>query len=349
MNWGEWTDSDSKSALAQWKAAAQGVSKLFDATAERRIEKEHAHEKERAFWVEIRKPLDGVRLLALQLLRHGNTDGQVDLCIWIYAGRVDILRRFEGGPEYSFKGTPFIRYTERSPSGSWKYELEEEGVEVKGVAYSGKLSALGVPDNATAVLHEVFETFCKFVIERYVALPIAEERHELATARMETPIAPEQANQEQVEQDRQITLLVESLGDLSESERDAIVKARVGQSKFRDQLLQRWGDACSVTALKNKNVLLASHIVPWSRCATTNERWDVNNGLLLTPGLDKAFELGYIGFEHDGPNRGRILVSPKANWDTRSKLGLDNPQLRIREWHPGLSPYLARHRSFWNL
>lgn len=353
MNWGEWVDSDPKAALAQWKAAAQGVSKLFDATAERRIEKEHAHEKERAFWVEIRKPLNGVRLLALQLPRHGNTHGQIDLCIWTYAERVDILRRFDRGPEYSFGRTRFIRHTERTPAGSWKYELQEEGVEVGGVAYSGRLSALGAPEDAPAVLRAVFETFCKFVIARYGAAPYAEDKQEPATAtaavERATPDAPEQANQEQEEQDQQITHLFESLGNLSESERDAIVKARVGQSKFRDRLLQRWGETCSVTALKNKDVLIASHIVPWSRCATSSERWDVDNGLLLTPGLDKAFELGYISFEHDGPNRGRIVVSSKANWDTRNKLGLDNPQLRIREWYSGISPYLARHRAFWEL
>jgi hypothetical protein len=70
----------------------------------------------------------------------------------------------------------------------------------------------------------------------------------------------------------------------------------------------------------------------------------VNNGLLLTPGLDKAFELGYISFEHEGAYRGRIIVSVTANWDVKDKLKLDNPQWRIREWHAGLAIYLARHR-----
>jgi hypothetical protein len=96
-------------------------------------------------------------------------------------------------------------------------------------------------------------------------------------------------------------------------------------------LLSRWGDACSVTGLKSKEVLIASHIVPWSRCETTNARWDVDNGLMLTPGLDKAFELGYISFQHEGKERGRIVISPKANWDSRRRLGFDDSMLHIRD------------------
>jgi hypothetical protein len=86
--------------------------------------------------------------------------------------------------------------------------------------------------------------------------------------------------------------------------------------------------------------MIASHIVPWSRCEEPHERWDVENGLLLTPGLDRAFELGLIGFDE----RGRIIVSSKISLDTQLKLGIDRNQ-RIRTWYEGMGKYLLRHRA----
>lgn len=344
MNWQEWIVRDRSGALSQWKAAAEGISKLFDGVAGRRIEKEHAHLKERAFWVEIRKPLDGVRLIALQLARDGNSAGQVDLCVWTYAERQDVLKRFERGPAFGLGGAVFARYTDRQPAGTWKYELENEGVQVRGVAYSGKLSPLDDPGKASALLGTTFQAFCDFVIERYLA--DFEDAGKQAPSAVSATV---EQDAEAMDQDWQIEQFAKLLTHLSESQRDAIVKARVGQSKFRGRLMLRWNDSCSVTGLNNAEVLIASHIVPWCQCATADERWDVDNGLLLAPGLDKAFELGYISFEDAGAQRGRIIVASKANWDTKTKLGLDNPQLRIREWHPGLSRYLARHRARWGL
>ncbi|WP_374005207.1 HNH endonuclease [Delftia lacustris] len=122
---------------------------------------------------------------------------------------------------------------------------------------------------------------------------------------------------------------------------------RVGQSLFRVNLLNRWNFACSVTGLKNPEVLIASHIKRWSYCEKASERWDVNNGLLLTPSLDKAFDLGLIGFEHEGIHRGRLIVSAKVDWDMRNKLKHDNPQWRIRDWYQGLA--LLHHRQRWDL
>ena len=45
---------------------------------------------------------------------------------------------------------------------------------------------------------------------------------------------------------------------LPETERDSIVKARIGQGVFRKQLLEMW-DGCAVTGVKLPEVLRASH------------------------------------------------------------------------------------------
>src|SRR3546814_3413344 len=46
--------------------------------------------------------------------------------------------------------------------------------------------------------------------------------------------------------------------------------------------------------------LRASHIKPWSKCASGDERVDGNNGLLLSPTADHLFDRGWITFEDDG-------------------------------------------------
>lgn len=61
----------------------------------------------------------------------------------------------------------------------------------------------------------------------------------------------------------------------------ALRQARIGQGKFRADLIQRWGGACSVTGWDRTELLWAAHVKPWSR-ATTVEKLDPDNGLLLS-------------------------------------------------------------------
>ena len=44
--------------------------------------------------------------------------------------------------------------------------------------------------------------------------------------------------------------------------RDALVKARVGQGRWRDDLLRFWSSRCAVTGLQVEKLLRASHIKP---------------------------------------------------------------------------------------
>lgn len=88
-----------------------------------------------------------------------------------------------------------------------------------------------------------------------------------------------------------------------DTEKESLIKCRIGQGKFRDQLIEYW-NSCSVTGFKNIDLLVASHIKPW-RDSSNIERLDVYNGLLLTPNLDKLFDKGYISFKDNG----EILIS----------------------------------------
>ena len=90
------------------------------------------------------------------------------------------------------------------------------------------------------------------------------------------------------------------------TEAEALVKARVGQGKFRNNLIEYW-KGCSVTNCKYITILIASHIKPW-KDSSNKERLDVYNGLLLLPNIDKLFDKGYISFR----DTGKIMISSTA-------------------------------------
>lgn len=71
-------------------------------------------------------------------------------------------------------------------------------------------------------------------------------------------------------------------------------KIRIGQYFFRMSVLMSYGNACCITGLKNKELLIASHIKPWSVSNIKTERTNPSNGLCLNAMHDKAFDRGLI-------------------------------------------------------
>lgn len=121
------------------------------------------------------------------------------------------------------------------------------------------------------------------------------------------------------------------------TERKGLVTSRVGQGIYRRKLMEKWGKKCAVTGINLEEILIASHIVPW-RKASDFERWDPENGILLSPTYDALFDKNLISFDDSG----RILAA--AYVDTFAKqLGIDLT-LTI-EVTDQMKPYLARHRA----
>jgi HNH endonuclease len=105
---------------------------------------------------------------------------------------------------------------------------------------------------------------------------------------------------------------------LTTTEREYLRMARVGQGGFRKFLIKRWSGECPMTGIANDELLVASHIKPWSACAT-RERLDPNNGILLSPLMDRLFDRGLITFTDDGA----VVVSPRLSTLDRNLCGLD--------------------------
>jgi putative restriction endonuclease len=121
------------------------------------------------------------------------------------------------------------------------------------------------------------------------------------------------------------------------TEREAITKARLGQGKFREALLETWR-GCSVTGLFLPAILKASHIKPW-RASTNAERLDPYNGLLLLPQYDALFDAGLITFS----NEGSMLLSRALDKVSLLLLGVESKS-QLRNVHEAHKPYLSYHR-----
>ena len=77
----------------------------------------------------------------------------------------------------------------------------------------------------------------------------------------------------------------------------ATVKQRRGQEFFRDAVLNNFGGRCGVTQLGLRELLVASHILPWGK--HEKERLNVRNGLALSRLHDAAFDRGLIAFDEN--------------------------------------------------
>lgn len=123
--------------------------------------------------------------------------------------------------------------------------------------------------------------------------------------------------------------------DIANTDKETLIKARVGQGDFRQNLIDKWG-ACAVTGFKILGLLTASHIKPWSKSSDV-ERLDPNNGLLLSPNLDKAFDRGFISFDEDG----RIMIS--KDFQNHELLGINDEMRVITD--ADIQDYMAHHRN----
>ena len=137
--------------------------------------------------------------------------------------------------------------------------------------------------------------------------------------------------------------LATSLEGFDGEEREAIAKYRTNQGKFRELLLKYWGGHCAVSSLSEPKLLIASHILPWSK-STPGQKGDPFNGLLLSVTWDSLFDKGLITFDDSGKS-----ILDKLSSDTIECLGLNiekqviNPEKLTTEH----KQYLLMHRVLY--
>lgn len=108
---------------------------------------------------------------------------------------------------------------------------------------------------------------------------------------------------------------------LDETEREVLAKARVGQGRFRADIVATWrkGEVCALTGLAVPEMLIASHIKPW-RDSNNTERLDPMNGLLLVAHADKLFDRHLMSF-YEERGTSMTMLHPRVR-SAVSRLGL---------------------------
>lgn len=88
------------------------------------------------------------------------------------------------------------------------------------------------------------------------------------------------------------------------TESTAAVQIRRGQRFFRQAVLNAYDGRCAVTGMAVRELLIASHIIPWN--AVEEHRLDPRNGIALNALHDRAFDRGLITFDQHF----RLVCSP---------------------------------------
>lgn len=132
--------------------------------------------------------------------------------------------------------------------------------------------------------------------------------------------------------------VVQAMKDVSETQKQQLVAARIGQGLFRKRALLM-GSQCRVTGVSDKRLLRASHIKPWRDCDNF-ERLDGANGLMLSPHIDALFDQELMTFS----NSGTILVSKKLDPDVLHRWSISKPSVETG-FTAEQSAYLALHRE----
>lgn len=124
------------------------------------------------------------------------------------------------------------------------------------------------------------------------------------------------------------------------TEREALINARIGQGRYRREMITIWGNQCALTGLSLGSALIASHAQAWKR-SSNEERLDPYNGLLLAATVDKLFDCGLISFAEDGA----MLVGPSVTAAHLSAIGLTSAARLSNRLHEKHQPYLRAHRE----
>ncbi|EAU55292.1 HNH endonuclease [Mariprofundus ferrooxydans] len=92
----------------------------------------------------------------------------------------------------------------------------------------------------------------------------------------------------------------DGLGDIDDftgETKRVITEQRIRQSFFRRAVLSSYRGCCCMSGLSDSRLLIASHIVPWSK--DKENRLNPRNGLCLSALHDKAFDRGLISLDDD--------------------------------------------------
>lgn len=132
--------------------------------------------------------------------------------------------------------------------------------------------------------------------------------------------------------------------DFTGETRKVITEQRIKQSFFRRAVLSSYRGRCCMSGLSDARLLIASHIVPWSKDKAN--RLNPSNGLCLSAIHDRAFDKGLVTLTDDF----KIVVSEELKIQTEPfvkdvLLPLDGRSIELPERFMPSVEFLSRHRT----
>lgn len=126
--------------------------------------------------------------------------------------------------------------------------------------------------------------------------------------------------------------------------RKIVTEQRIKQSFFRRAVLSSYRGRCCMSGLSESRLLVASHIVPWSRDKAN--RLNPSNGLCLSAIHDRAFDKGLITLTDDL----KIVVSTELKRNAEAfvvevLLPLDGKPIELPERFVPQPEFITWHRS----
>ncbi len=134
------------------------------------------------------------------------------------------------------------------------------------------------------------------------------------------------------------------LEDFTGETRRVVTEQRIKQHFFRRAVLSSYRGRCCMSGLSEPRLLLASHIVPWSKDKVN--RLNPSNGLCLSALHDRAFDRGLITLADDFT----VIVSKQlhrndSDFMRETLLVLHGRRIELPERFMPSQEFIARHRS----
>jgi putative restriction endonuclease len=131
------------------------------------------------------------------------------------------------------------------------------------------------------------------------------------------------------------------------TERMAEVRQRLGQNFFRNSVLASYHSRCCITGNPVPELLVASHILPWSN--HPEQRLNLRNGLCLAQTQDAAFDRGLMTVDEDN----RVVLSKYLQEFLpndalqREFVAFEGMPIRLPEKFLPNPEFLRFHRESW--
>lgn len=132
-----------------------------------------------------------------------------------------------------------------------------------------------------------------------------------------------------------IRIFGNKLNDIGETKRDSYLHRNYKIALKKESIELYKKEVCMVEKL-DYPVLIASHIKPWID-SDENEKYDPNNGLLLSRNIDSLFDLNHITFDNDGKIIFSHLISDEIKNHLKGysldKAVLNEERLKYLKYH----------------